>query len=472
MKSAESVPITPNSGPTRSPNGTAFRTGGSPSLPGVRHQAAQRLEDRVHPLARLAGAEAADRQVDDARVDLGAVLVPDADPVGRAGAEVLDHDVGAADEVVEDLARLGPLEVERHAELVAAALEHRDRHVVCVLARQVQPARRRRRARCCATESPPAGFSTLITVAPSAPRSWVAYGPASAIVRSTTVIPSSGRGSSGHRRHYLRLPEPNGVGLRPMVEHSERVRVGWIDTDAGGRIHFTVAFRWAEMAETGLYRKLGLLDEWTRRLPAPARRGRLPARARVRRRGRGAHPRRRRSDGRRSRYTWEGIHDGEIAITGAHTIVHVDDERPAGPDRRPDARRCSPSERVSRNLILSRRGGRDGRLGSQHRLAAAQADQVPDASARVRRGAGAVPGRSGRRRPRRLLGRARPRPARRGGARHAHVQQRRPVLQHPAAAARVRPARAHASTAGCSTRTSRASGWRRSRRRSGASRPR
>ena len=46
-----------------------------------------------------------------------------------------------------------------------------------------------------------------------------------------------------------------------MAEHSERMRVGWIDTDAGGRIHFTVAFRWAEATETGLYRKLGLLEE-------------------------------------------------------------------------------------------------------------------------------------------------------------------------------------------------------------------
>ena len=35
MKSAESVPMTPKSGPTRSPNGTALRTGGSPWLPGV-----------------------------------------------------------------------------------------------------------------------------------------------------------------------------------------------------------------------------------------------------------------------------------------------------------------------------------------------------------------------------------------------------------------------------------------------------
>ncbi len=119
-----------------------------------------------------------------------------------------------------------------------------------------------------------------------------------------------------------------------MVEHSERVRVGWIDTDAGGRIHFTVAFRWAEMAETGLYRRLGLLDE-----------------------GRGSYPRRHveadflrvlvfndevelrirvESVGRTSiRYAWEGIHEGEVAITGAHTIVRVDDDgRPTPIDDR------------------------------------------------------------------------------------------------------------------------------------------
>jgi acyl-CoA thioester hydrolase len=119
-----------------------------------------------------------------------------------------------------------------------------------------------------------------------------------------------------------------------MVEHSERVHVGWIDTDAGGRIHFTAAFRWAEMAETGLYRRLGLLDE-----------------------GRGSYPRRHveadflrvlvfndevelrirvESVGRTSiRYAWEGIHEGEVAITGAHTIVRVDDDgRPTPIDDR------------------------------------------------------------------------------------------------------------------------------------------
>ena len=68
-------------------------------------------------------------------------VVPDAEPVGGAGAEVLDHDVGGAGEVVEDLARLRALEVERHAQLVAPALEHRDRQVAGVLARQVEPAR-------------------------------------------------------------------------------------------------------------------------------------------------------------------------------------------------------------------------------------------------------------------------------------------------------------------------------------------
>ena len=44
--------------------------------------------------------------------------------------------------------------------------------------------------------------------------------------------------------------------------HISRSRVAWIDTDAGGRIHFTAAFRWAEAAETGLMRSLGLLDDW------------------------------------------------------------------------------------------------------------------------------------------------------------------------------------------------------------------
>ena len=110
--------------------------------------------------------------------------------------------------------------------------------------------------------------------------------------------------------------------------HVERTRVAWIDTDAGGRIHFTAAFRWAEAAETALCRSLGILDEW----------GNYPRRAveaeyldvlrfedeievelapdRV---------------GTTSvTYGWEIRRNGEVCIRGRHTAVHVDgDGRPA-----------------------------------------------------------------------------------------------------------------------------------------------
>ena len=114
-----------------------------------------------------------------------------------------------------------------------------------------------------------------------------------------------------------------------MAEHSERVRVAWIDTDAGGRIHFTAAFRWAELAEFGLYRTLGLLEEDAadyprRRVEAEYLRvlvfdDEVEIRIRVDRVGRTS-----------IRFVWEGVHDGEVAIAGAHTIVHVDEKgRPA-----------------------------------------------------------------------------------------------------------------------------------------------
>jgi YbgC/YbaW family acyl-CoA thioester hydrolase len=111
--------------------------------------------------------------------------------------------------------------------------------------------------------------------------------------------------------------------------HISRSRVAWIDTDAGGRIHFTAAFRWAEAAETALLRSLGFLDNW------------------------GDYPRRaveaeyvavlRFEDefevelapekvGTTSiTYAWEIRRpDGEVCIRGRHTAVHVDaDGRPA-----------------------------------------------------------------------------------------------------------------------------------------------
>jgi acyl-CoA thioesterase FadM len=112
------------------------------------------------------------------------------------------------------------------------------------------------------------------------------------------------------------------------VSHRERLRVAWVDTDAGGRIHFTAAFRWAEAAETALRRRLGILGDW------------------------GSYPRRRveadflavlrfedeleveiapeRVGGTSITWAWSVTRDGETCITGRHTVVHVDaDGRPA-----------------------------------------------------------------------------------------------------------------------------------------------
>lgn len=43
-----------------------------------------------------------------------------------------------------------------------------------------------------------------------------------------------------------------------MPEHRERLRVRWVDTDASGRIHFTAAFRYFEIAEFEFLRALGV----------------------------------------------------------------------------------------------------------------------------------------------------------------------------------------------------------------------
>lgn len=45
-----------------------------------------------------------------------------------------------------------------------------------------------------------------------------------------------------------------------MTRHREPVRVEFVDTDAGGRIHHTAALRWAERAEHQLLRACGWPD--------------------------------------------------------------------------------------------------------------------------------------------------------------------------------------------------------------------
>lgn len=43
-----------------------------------------------------------------------------------------------------------------------------------------------------------------------------------------------------------------------MPEHRETMRVRWVDTDASGRIHFSAAFRYFEVAEFEFLRSLGI----------------------------------------------------------------------------------------------------------------------------------------------------------------------------------------------------------------------
>ena len=110
--------------------------------------------------------------------------------------------------------------------------------------------------------------------------------------------------------------------------HVERTRVAWVDTDAGGRIHFTAAFRWAEAAETGLCRLLGLVDDWgdyPRRaveaefLQVLRFEDELEVELRPERVGTTSVT-----------YAWEIRRRREVCVRGRHTAVHVDGEgRPA-----------------------------------------------------------------------------------------------------------------------------------------------
>ena len=114
-----------------------------------------------------------------------------------------------------------------------------------------------------------------------------------------------------------------------MVEQRERFRVAWVDTDTGGRIHFTAAFRWAEVTETSLYRRLGLLrgelaDYPRRHVEADYHQvlvfeDEVEVLLRVERLGTTSIT-----------YRWAIAKDDEVAIEGTHTVVHVGaDGRPA-----------------------------------------------------------------------------------------------------------------------------------------------
>lgn len=112
------------------------------------------------------------------------------------------------------------------------------------------------------------------------------------------------------------------------AEHLERLRVAWVDTDAGGRIHFSNAFRWAELAETALVRDALSLDEWAnfprKHVHAEFLKvlrfdDEIEVRLTVERLGRTSIT-----------YAWTISKGGETHVVGGHTVVHVDREgRPA-----------------------------------------------------------------------------------------------------------------------------------------------
>jgi acyl-CoA thioester hydrolase len=121
-----------------------------------------------------------------------------------------------------------------------------------------------------------------------------------------------------------------------MQEQIERGRVMWVDTDAGGRIHFTAAFRWAEAAETALMRRLGMLAEWgdypRRHVEAEYVRvlrfeDELETRLRVDAIGRTSIT-----------YGWEIWSGDEVCVRGNHTVVRVDGD--GRPEAIPDALRA------------------------------------------------------------------------------------------------------------------------------------
>ena len=107
-------------------DGRADRLGLAALVAGRAHQAGARLDDQVLRLAgehRALAAPSGAARVDDVRLALPDVLVPEAETVHHAGAKILDHHVGLLDQRQDDLAAFGRLEIDREQALVAERAE-------------------------------------------------------------------------------------------------------------------------------------------------------------------------------------------------------------------------------------------------------------------------------------------------------------------------------------------------------------
>src|SRR5262245_17015090 len=95
-----------------------------------RHDSAECLHERLVAgavLARSGAPERRDRAIDEARVERGQRVVAQAEALHRPRPEILDEDVGALDQIAEDLGALRRLQIERQVSLVAVDHEVRRR---------------------------------------------------------------------------------------------------------------------------------------------------------------------------------------------------------------------------------------------------------------------------------------------------------------------------------------------------------
>jgi hypothetical protein len=147
------MPTTAKTGAIRSATGTPTRTGGLFRSARRHHQAAQCLDDGVHGLAGARGlrrAEARDRAIDHTRVDRPRERIPDAEPIERSRAEVLDDDVGLAQQSSKHVTRARLFQVECDAVFAAKPVQRgyrniiraraAERHAVASEVRRVLPA--------------------------------------------------------------------------------------------------------------------------------------------------------------------------------------------------------------------------------------------------------------------------------------------------------------------------------------------
>ena len=109
--------------------------------------------------------------------------------------------------------------------------------------------------------------------------------------------------------------------------YREQRRVEWVDTDAGGRIHFTAAFRWAESAEHSLLRQVHAPSLTTfprRHVEATYHRAlrfgdEFDLEISTSKVGRTSIV-----------YKWRGVKDGELYVDGTIACVNIDENgRPA-----------------------------------------------------------------------------------------------------------------------------------------------